>query len=613
MSKAGRIVFWITFPLISLITTLLLLVYIDLSNGPIVILVLEAAALAAAITVRIMLRNKKFYIRGIPTVSLILVNFILLPLSQPGVRAKSAAYYENPAKTEQLRLENGLVQGVLNKDKSVEIYAGIPYAEAPVGEYRWKEPRDKNDWEGVLDCSYFGPRAMQSDGNQVINSLVDIYAQKAYYPDFREKYREPMSEDCLSLTMWRPINTSKDSKLPIMVYIHGGSLTTGSCTYEDYNGEEVAKTGVILINIQYRLGVFGYFAHPDLAKESPNGTTGNYGLLDQIKALEWVNKNADEFGGDKDNITIAGESAGSSSVSALCSSPLAKGLFKRAIGESSSIVVKKAPHTYRKMEEAQKTGQKIMEEMKCSSIEEMRKLSPEKLLKTKYSNSSMTLDGYALTKDPYDVYLAHENNEEALLNGFNVLEADAFVVPNYLFSPTNKTNIHERLVSAFNEEFANKIEALYSEKIEQDAFAAFNEIFSVYWFMHPHYSWTNMAINNGVKVYRYQFTKDNGFYGTYHSGELIYCFGNVKKSSRPQCYNQSDFDLSDRMLKYWTNFVKTGDPNYEDSMQWTPYFPSEGKIMELGANVGLINDPYMALYKIIDEFIDYQIANPSEE
>ena len=368
-----------------------------------------------------------------------------------------------------------------------------------------------------------------------------------------------------------------------------------------------------MINIQYRLGVFGYFAHPDLAKESPNGTTGNYGLLDQIKALEWVNKNASYFGGDKNNITIAGESAGSSSVSALCSSPLAKGLFKRAIGESSSIVVKTPPHTYRKMEDALKTGQKIMDEMRCSSIEEMRKLSPEKLLTTKYSNSSMTLDGYALAKAPYDVYLAHENNESELLNGFNVLEADAFVVPNYLLSPTNKDNIHERLVESFDEEYATKIEELYKDKIEKDAFSAFNEIFSVYWFMHPHYSWRNAAIDAGVKVYSYQFTKENGFYGTYHSGELIYAYGNVKKSPYPYRYNQSDIDLSERMLNYWVNFVKVGDPNYEESMQWTPYFKSEGKIMELGSNVGLIKDPYLDLYPIIDEFIDYRIANPKPE
>ena len=610
MTKQGKIIFWISFPLTALIVGLFLLFYLDLSNGPIVILVLECIAFVAAVVIRILLRDRKIYIRMIPTISLFVVSCILLPLSQPTVRAKSAAYYDNPVSTEVLQLENGKVQGVYSKDKEVEIYAGVPYAEAPIGDLRWKEPVDKKDWEGVLDCSYFGNRAMQNDTNSVISSLVDMYAEKAYYPDFKEKHREPMSEDCLNLTIWRPANIDSEAKLPILVYIHGGSLTSGSCSYEDYNGENVAKKGIIMINIQYRLGVFGYFAHPDLAKESPNGTTGNYGLLDQIKALEWINKNADELGGDASNITIAGESAGSSSVSALCSSPLAKNLFKRAIGESSSVVVKTPPHTYRKMDEALKTGQKIMEEMKCSSIEEMRKLSADKLLSTKYTNSSMTMDGYALPKDPYDIYLAHENNEEALLNGFNVLEADAFVVPSYLTSPTNKNNIHERLAKTFDEEYATKIETLYKDKIEKDAFSAFNEIYSVYWFMHPHYSWTNLAIDAGVKVYRYQFTKDNGFYGTYHSGELIYAYGNVKKSSHPQCYNQSDYDLCDRMLSYWTNFVKYGDPNYEESYQWTPYFKSEAKIMELGQNVGLISDPYMDLYKIIDDYIDYRIANP---
>lgn len=611
MSKRQSIVFWIIFPFVSSLIAVLLFFFFDLSNSPIFFIVFEAGAFVAAIVVRIMFRHRRFWIRSIPSFAFLLISAIVLPLSRPGVRIKSAAYYNNPAKTEQLQLENGLVQGVYNKDKSVEIYAGIPYAEPPVGENRWKEPVDKTNWEGVLDCSNFGPRAMQSDQNPIISNVVDIYAQKSYHPDFREKYFEPMSEDCLSLTMWKPAGEVKD--LPILVYIHGGSLTTGSATFEDYNGEEVAKKGVIMINIQYRLGVFGYFAHPDLAKESQNGTTGNYGLLDQIKALEWVNKNASYFGGDKNNITIAGESAGSSSVSALCSSPMAKALFKRAIGESSSVVVKTPPHTYRKMEDALKTGQKIMEEMRCSSIEEMRKLSPEKLLTTKYANSSMTLDGYALTKDPYDVYLAHENNEQELLNGFNILEADAFVIPNNLLNPTNKDNIHERLVETFDEEFAKRIEELYKDKIEKDAFAAYNEIFSVYWFMHPHYSWRNLAIDSGVKVYSYQFTKENGYYGTYHSGELIYAYGNVKNSAYPYRYNQSDIDLSERMLNYWVNFVKNGDPNYEESMQWTPYFKSEAKIMELGDNVGLIKDPYMDLYPIIDDYIDYRINNPKPE
>ena len=610
MSRAGRIIFWISFPLTALFVGLLITFYLDMSNGPLIILALEFAAFVAMIVVRIMYRNHRFWIRAIPTISFFLVSAILLPLARPTTKEKSVAYYQNPTKTEVLQLENGQVQGLLSEDKKVEIYGGIPYAEAPIGDLRWKEPVAKNNWEGVKDCSTFGYRAMQKDQAPLINGLVDLYAAKSWHPDFKEQYLQPMNEDCLTLTIWKPAGEVKD--LPILVYIHGGSLTTGSASYEDYNGEAVAKQGVIMINIQYRLGVFGYFAHPDLAKESPNGTTGNYGLLDQIEALKWINRNASYFGGDKNNITVAGESAGSSSVSALCASPRAAGLFNRAIGASSSVVVKKAPHTYRTMEEAEKTGKKIMEEMKCSSVEELRKLPAEKLLSTQYTNSSMTLDGYALEENPYDVYLHGNNNEEALLNGFNVLEADAFVVPQYLTDPTTKENIHSRLVTAFNEEYATKIETLYKDKIEKDAFSAFNEIFSVYWFMHPHYSWTNTAIDAGVDVYRYQFTKENGFYGAYHSGELIYAYGNVEKSPYKYRYNDSDVALSKTMLSYWTNFAKTGNPNGENLPEWNLFDKDENKIMELGSNVGPIKDPYTELYPIIDSFIDYQIAHPDE-
>jgi len=607
MSKPGKIIFWITFPLTAIITLLLLIFYLDLANGPLVIFVLTTIAFVLMASIRIILRHKKFVIRMIPTLAFLLTVAILLPFAKPSLKTKSVAYYDNPTKTEVLTLENGQVQGLYNEDKTVEIYGGIPYAEAPVGELRWKEPVSKKNWDGVLDCSNFGPRAMQNDNSAVVNSLVDLYAEKSWHPDFKEGHVEPMSEDCLNLTMWKPAGNV--SNLPILVYIHGGSLTSGAASFEDYNGEEVAKKGVIMINVQYRLGIFGYFAHSDLAKESPNGTTGNYGLLDQIKALEWVNNNASYFGGDKNNITIAGESAGSSSVSALCSSPLAVHKFKRAIGESSSVVVKRAPHTFRKYEDAIKMGQQIMEEMKCSSIEEMRKLDASKLLSSKYTNSSMTVDGYALTKTPYEAYLAHENNEEELLNGFNVLEADAFVVPQYLLNPTNKNNIHERLVETFGDVFALEIETLYKDKIEKDAFSAFNEIFSVYWFMYPHHSWTNMALKNGVKVYRYQFTKENGYYGTYHSGEMIYCYGNVKNSPYEYRYNESDLKLSETMLTYWTNFAKNGNPNSENVQAWNEFTFENQTIQELGSNVGPIKDPYVDLYPIIEAFIDSQIVN----
>lgn len=607
MSKPGKIIFWISFPLTAIIALLLLIFYLDLANGPLAIFILAMIAFVLMASIRIILRHKKFVIRMIPTLAFILTIAILLPFAKPSLKTKSVAYYDNPVKTEVLTLKNGQVQGLFNEDKTVEIYGGIPYAEAPVGEFRWKEPVDKKNWDGVLDCTNFGPRAMQNDNSAVVNSLVDLYAEKSWHPDFKEGHIAPMSEDCLNLTMWKPAGDV--SNLPILMYIHGGSLTSGAASFEDYNGEEVAKKGVIMINIQYRLGIFGYFAHPDLAKESPNGTTGNYGLLDQIKALEWVNNNASYFGGDKNNITIAGESAGSSSVSAICSSPLASGKFKRAIGESSSVVVKRAPHTFRKYEDAIKMGQDIMSEMKCSSIEEMRKLDASKLLSSKYTNSSMTVDGYALTKTPYEAYMAHENNEDELLNGFNVLEADAFVIPQYLLNPTNKNNINERLVETFGDVFALQIEEAYKDKIEKDAFSAFNEIFSVYWFMYPHHSWTNMALKNGVKVYRYQFTKENGYYGTYHSGEMIYCYGNVKKSPYDYRYNDSDVKLSETMLTYWTNFAKTGNPNSEGVENWPLFTNKNPYMMELGNNVGPIKDPYGDLYPIIEAFIDNQILN----
>ena len=600
MKKIGTILFWIIFPIIALIVMALVIFYFDLANGPFNLFVFELSAIIAWIMLRILFRNRKFIFRLIPTLGLILTSALIIPLAKPTVERKSAAYYSNPIKTEVMTLKNGDVQGVYNKDKTVQIYAGIPYAKPPVGDLRWKEPQDVDDWSGVRDCSYFAPKSMQPGSNSVTSTLVDIYSSKGWYPDYTMHPEQNMSEDSLYLNIWRPNNDKKD--LPILFFIHGGSLTTGSSSYEDYNGEEVAKKDVIMITVQYRLSVFGYFAHPDLEKESPNQTTGNYGLLDQIKALEWVQDNASYFGGDKDNVTIAGESAGSSSVSALCASPLASGKFKRAIGESSSLVVKTPPHTYRSMEEAKKTGDNIMKEFKCSSIDDLRKVSAEKLVNTKYGNSSMTLDKYALPKAPYDVYQDKENNEEALLNGYNVMEADAFVVPQFLFSPTNKGNIYSRLVSAFGEKYGKQIYDLYKDKIEEDAFSAFNEIYSVFWFINPHHSWSNMAVNNNIDVYRYQFTKDNKYHSTYHAGEMIYAYGNVKKCPYGYRYNDSDRELSEIMLSYWTNFAKTGNPNGENLPVWNKYQNNGDSVMELGKNVGPIDDKYLKLYPIIEEY-----------
>lgn len=604
MSKKQSIAFWIIFPILTILVTAILIFYLDLANGPLAIFIIEMILIAAFIVVRIILRNKRFVFRMIPTLALVVSTVILLSIAHPAIERKSAAFYDNPVKTPVMSLVNGDVQGVYNKDKTVRIYAGIPYAKAPVGDLRWKETQPVEDWEGVKDCSYFAPRSMQNDRSDVINTIADIYSAKGWYPDYNMIPLQDMSEDSLYLNIWRPNND--ETNLPILVFIHGGSLMTGSSAYDDYNGEEMAKTGLIMITITYRLGVFGYFAHPDLIEESPNNTTGNYGLLDQIEALRWIKKNASKFGGDENSITIAGESAGSSSVSALCASPIVKEehLIKRAIGESSSVVLKAPPHTYRSMDDALKTGEKIMKEFGCTTIEQLRKISAAELVKTSYDNDAMTLDGYALKQNPYDVYLEGNSAEEALLNGYNVKESDAFIIPQYLLNPTNANNILERLKGAFGDEYAQKIYDAYKEEINKDAFSVFNEVFSVYWFIYPHHIWSKMALNEGKDVYRYQFTKYNRFHETYHVGEIIYAYGNVSKSYNYQYrYNESDIKLSKIMLSYWSNFAKTGNPNGEGLPTWDKYV-SDGDVMELGSNVGPIKDKYQTLYSILDEYIE---------
>lgn len=221
----------------------------------------------------------------------------------------------------------------------------------------------------------------------------------------------------------------------------------------------------------------------------------------------------------------------------------------------------------------------------------------------------MTKDGYALTKDPYEVYKDKENNEEVLLNGYNVLEGDAFVIPQYLFSPTNKNNIKERLVTVFGEEYADKLCELYKDEIETDAFSTMNKIFSIYWFLYPHYSWSRMALNNEETVYSYQFTKENHYRSAYHGGEIIYAYGNIKNDPKTFRFNESDYALSETMLNYWANFAKTGNPNAEGLPIWSSYSNTENKLMELGDVVAPKNDENLAAFALFDEYMDYLLNN----
>ncbi len=596
-----HIAFYIIFPILFSIFILLFVFYLDLANGPLILLPVSLIVLIGYMVLRIAFVNKGFLYKLILLSSLIISLIVIVLVNHPKTVLMSPV--DQVSYTDIVEVSEGKLRGTYNSDETVRIYTGIPYAKAPVGNLRWREPVDPDNYSGILDCTSFKPKAMQLGSGDIMDSLIDIYAEKGWHPNFKSNPHEEMSEDCLYLNIWRP-NTN-ETNLPVLVYIHGGSLKNGSSSFYSYNGENIAEKGVIMITIAYRLGIFGYYASNELKNESPNHTTGNYGLLDQIQALKWINNNIEAFGGNKTKITIAGESAGSSSVSALCSSPLASGLFQKAIGESSSLVVKTPPHTFRLYEDAIKDNEGVMSYLGCNSLEELRNVDALTLLNagTHFNNSSMTLDGYALTKTPYEVYKDGENNEVALLNGSNVLEADAFVIPTFLFSKTNKKNIEERLSNYIGDgDIAKRILQLYDLKTDNDAFLALNEIMSVMWFIYPHYSWSRLASNNGTIVYRYSFTKDNGYYGTYHSGEIIYAYNNISRDKTNYRYDESDVLLSEIMSSYWVNFVKYGNPNGDGLPKWNVWDEQTNRVQELGDNVTEISDRYEFLYNILDEY-----------
>lgn len=530
----------------------------------------------------------------------------VMKISAPPVKSVPAVNVKNPTATEEVSVKQGKLTGVYNADKSVEVYAGIPFAQPPVGELRWKEPQTPIPWEGVRVCDTFAPASMQQRTGTIMDSLTRIVGYNSFkFFDPSDNYLIPYSEDSLYLNVWKPAGNVRD--LPVLFFIHGGSLTGGETSYSEYNGETLASKGIVVVNCAYRLNVFGYYANEELAQESPNGTTGNYGLLDQIAALRWVNENISAFGGDPSKITIAGESAGASSVNAVCVSPLAKGLFRYAVAESSGITAKKPYHTFRPLEKALEMGRNVMEEFGSSDISGLRGIPAEKLVNTRFTNSAMTVDGYAITQAPYLTYEKGENNEQALLNGYNAHEADVF-----LFMQKVTAEDYERSLESVLGLYAAEGAAMYPPQehdpayslaiVEQggDAKGSFDKVVSAAWFNYSHYNWSRLLSAQNKPVYEYYFTKYNKGLAANHGGEMPYFYGNLFRHAR--LYNEEDEALSEKMQNYLLNFVKTGDPNGSGLEKWERFNDEPKKIMELGESVGMTDDPWLGIYELIDRY-----------
>ena len=524
-------------------------------------------------------------------------------VSMPPYKQVPAVDVKNPETTDVVKVNEGDLTGVLNKDKSVEVYAGIPYAAPPVGELRWKEPQPADKWEGVRTCDTFAPMSMQKRDSEIMNTLTQLVGYHNFNISLKDNYREAVSEDSLYLNIWKPAGEVKDA--PVLFFIHGGSLTSGQPSFSEYRGEDLAKKGIIVVNFGYRVNVFGYMANEELAKESANGTTGNYGLLDQIAALKWVNENIASFGGDASKITIAGESAGASSVNALCISPLAKGLFRYAIAESSGITPKTPYHTFRTFADALSEGKKTLDEFDAKGVEDLRNVPAEKLVLTTANNSAMTVDGYAITEQPYLTYEKGENNEQALLNGYNSHEANVF----NLFTKVDDEQYKDSLKKLFGD-YADEALAVYPpDSVELDydflveaggtAKGTYNHVLGGTWFAYSHKTWSDYMAAQNKPVYFYYFSKDNGSLRANHAGELPYAYGNLWRHS--DRYDDADFALSETMQNYWVNFVNTGDPNGESVPKWEQYTKTQNQILQLDTEIKMIDDPYNELYKVIDK------------
>ncbi|MBW4079793.1 carboxylesterase/lipase family protein [Paenibacillus sp. S150] len=527
-----------------------------------------------------------------------------IPVNRPAV---SSAAEMMP--TEVVFTQDGLVSGLYNNDKSVKVFAGIPYAAPPVGELRWKAPQPVQPWNGVRQLNHFSDAAMQNKLPAVLTNFINLrLGTGALLDNFSIKNNERISEDCLYLNVWTSAKSSHE-KRPVIVYIHGGSFKNGSGSMDLYNGENMAEKGAVFVNINYRLGIFGFMANPELTKESGYNASGNYGILDQIAALEWVKHNISEFGGDPDNVTIAGESAGAGSVNILTASPLAKGLFEKAIGESGAFFNMEGKESggiyMQTLAQAEKEGAEFQKSLNKASLADLRKMSAPELLKAAASETiTPIVDGYVLPDTVYNIFEAGRQNDVPALVGSNADEGTLLTLPWPVYSVMDANEFKSAIGERFGD-LADEVLKLYPSDSDSDAQKAQLDISTDKLFTWQMNTWAKLQSKTGEsEIYSYYFDKVQPGparfreLGAYHSAEIAYAYNNLDKIALP--YTNADKSLSDIMSSYWINFAETGDPNGESLPLWTPYHTETDQTMVLGDKPGMTETPRKAYLEFFD-------------
>jgi para-nitrobenzyl esterase len=485
-------------------------------------------------------------------------------------------------RTEPVTIKSGRIVGLfLGGNKDVRVFKGIPYAAPPVGRLRWKPPQPVQPWQEDRDCTKFGPACPQPD----------LFGPLGFKP-------ERFGEDCLYLNVWTAAK-SADEKRPVMMWIHGGGNVAGSSEMPTYDGEALAGKGVVLVTMNYRLGIFGYFAHPLLSKESPKNLSGNYGLLDQIAALQWIQQNIQAFGGDPNCVTIFGESAGSLNVVFLMGSPLAKGLFHRAIAQSGSAL-RRNRHLRKQwygQESLEEQGERIIREAGWTiySLEALRALDSETLLRASNAEGGMALltgenryspgvDGWVVPDDLVRVFAEGKQNDVPLITGSNGDEGTIFVTR----PPESDVKGYGASVRKTFGPFADQILALYPVKDSGEILKAACDLIGDLMFVCSarHLARTSQAGHS--KVYLYHYTKvwsGPAFarFGAFHGAEIPFVFNNLHKGRAS--FSEREKALADTMSDYWVQFAKRGNPNRRGLMEWPAYDPNTDQHLEFGDEI----------------------------
>lgn len=511
-------------------------------------------------------------------------------------QSDTAALFES----EIVKVTSGYLQGAYDAENDLKHFWGIPYAQAPIGNLRWREPQKTKPWKGIRQATEFGPRVMQ----------------KFIFDDMRFR-SDTLSENGLYLNVWTPAKTP-DEDLSVLVYFYGGGFVAGDGSEWRYDGASMAKKNIVVVTVNYRLGIFGFFAHPDLTAESPHKASGNYGLLDQQAAIQWVYDNISAFGGNPKKITIGGESAGSMSVFAQMASPLSKNLIAGGIGESGAIVPPTSDPL--SLKEAEKQGQKIAERLGAKSIKELRNMPAQKLLDQVSELNELSfrpiIDGYFFEESPLETFKEGNQAQVPLLVGWNSTESA------YAGFMNGKTPSPEQYKTQIKVEFgklSSKAIELFPGNTEDEVISSATFFASNKFISQGSWKWSELHRQTGnSEVYRYLFEKprpvevnktenqdNNGMpkplEGAGHSWEIEYALGNLS-TNKAYAWTPEDFKVSATMFSYFANFIKTGNPNTAELPRWEANGPNRPvKVMHIDTESQLKEEKNREQFEFLDQ------------